>query len=165
MAEQGGTVRIVDGGTLLPTPFLDIAANISAGGERGLLGIAFHPHFPTIRASSSTTRIRDGNTVVSSFDGRPRCRRRGPASERVILQVEQPFANHNGGMLAFGPDGILYIGLGDGGSGGDPQGNGQQLNTLLGKILRIDVESRRRPLHHPGRQPVRRRRRAARDLG
>ena len=140
VAEQGGTVRIVDGSTLLPAPFLDIAANISSGSERGLLGIAFHPHFaddPRVFVDYTDT---DGNTVVSSFEVGLDADAVDPASERVILQVEQPFSNHNGGSLAFGPDGMLYIGLGDGGSGGDPQGNGQRLDTLLAKVLRIDVD-------------------------
>jgi glucose/arabinose dehydrogenase len=135
VAEQGGTVRIVDGTQLLPTPFLDISDKTDGGGERGLLGIAFHP-----RVFVDYTDL-DGNTVVSSFDVGLDADAVDPDSERIILQVEQPYANHNGGALAFGPDGMLYIALGDGGSGGDPQGNGQRLDTLLAKILRIDVDT------------------------
>ncbi len=140
VAEQGGTVRIVDGGTLLPTPFLDISANITSGGEQGLLGIAFHPHFADDPRVFVDYTDRHGNTVVSSFEVGLDADAVDPGSERVILEVDQPFSNHNGGSLAFGPDGMLYIGLGDGGSGGDPQGNGQRLDTLLAKVLRIDVD-------------------------
>jgi glucose/arabinose dehydrogenase len=140
VAEQGGTVRIVDGGTLLPTPFLDISSLTTAGGERGLLGIAFHPKFADDPRVFVDYTDLDGNTVVSSFEVGLDADAVDPDSERVILQVKQPFANHNGGALAFGPDGMLYISLGDGGSGGDPQGNGQNLGTLLAKILRIDVD-------------------------
>jgi glucose/arabinose dehydrogenase len=122
-------------------PWLDISDRISAGGERGLLGLAFHPDFVSNGRFFVDYTNRDGNSVVSEFtrsaDGTV-----DPGAERVLLQVDQPFANHNGGMLAFGPDGYLYIGFGDGGSGGDPMGNGQNRATLLGKILRIDVDSR-----------------------
>ena len=132
-------------------------------------GIAFHPGYPTDPRVFVDYTDTDGNTVVSSFrvsasdpDAAPI-----PDSEVVLLQVTQPFANHNGGGIHFGPDGKLYIALGDGGSAGDPQGNGQRLDTLLAKILRIDVDgtSGARRLRDPARQPVPRDRgRQARDL-
>ena len=142
VAEQAGRIRIVRGGTLAERPFLDITGRIASGGERGLLGIAFHPGYPADPRVFVDYTDKDGNTVVSSFrmtatdpDAAD------PDSEVVILRVTQPFANHNGGAIKFGPDGKLYIALGDGGSGGDPQGNGQRLDTLLAKILRIDVDA------------------------
>jgi glucose/arabinose dehydrogenase len=141
VAEQAGRIRIVRDGTLVEQPFLDISDRIASGGERGLLGIAFHPGYPTDPRVFVDYTDKDGNTVVSSFrviatdpDAAD------PASEAVLLHVTQPFPNHNGGGIHFGPDGMLYIALGDGGSGGDPQGNGQRLDTLLAKILRIDVD-------------------------
>lgn len=140
VAEQGGTVRIVDDGKLLPTPFLDISSLTTGGGERGLLGIAFHPKFTDDPRVFVDYTDLDGNTVVSSFEVGLDADAVDRDSERIILQVTQPFANHNGGALAFGPDGMLYISLGDGGSGGDPQGNGQNLGTPLAKILRVDVD-------------------------
>jgi glucose/arabinose dehydrogenase len=141
VAEQAGRIRIVKDGALVDRPFLDIRDRISSGGERGLLGIAVHPGYPTDpRIVVDYTDLK-GNTVVSSFrvsTDDPDVA--DPGSETVILQVQQPFANHNGGGTVFGPDGMLYIALGDGGSGGDPQGNGQRLDTLLAKILRIDID-------------------------
>jgi len=140
VAEQAGRIRIVRDGTLASRPFLDITDRIASGGERGLLGIAFHPGYPTDPRIFVDYTDKAGNTVVSSFRvsaGDPDAA--DPASEVAILHVTQPFPNHNGGGIHFGPDGMLYIALGDGGSGGDPQGNGQRLDTLLAKILRIDV--------------------------
>lgn len=142
IAEKGGAVRIVKEGMLLPTPFLDLAGRVSTGGEQGLLGLAFDPdHAATGRFIVHYTDP-GGNTVVSSF------RVTGtdpdladPASETPILTAEQPFSNHNGGGIVFGPDGMLYIGLGDGGGGGDPDGRGQSLTDLLGAILRVDVRT------------------------
>ena len=140
-AEQRGVVwRIAADGTVDPTPFLEIPERVSCCDEQGLLGLAFHPDYETNDRVFVNYTDRDGNTVVSEFsaidDGYV-----DPDSERVLLGIEQPFPNHNGGMLAFGPDGYLYIGTGDGGAAGDPQGNGQDRTTLLGKILRIDVDS------------------------
>jgi glucose/arabinose dehydrogenase len=139
--QQGQIWSVSSDGKAAATPMLDIASRITSGGERGLLGIALHPGFPTDpRVFVDYTDLK-GNTVVSSFslasgatDGFD------PGSERVILQVEQPFPNHNGGGVVFGPDSDLYIALGDGGSGGDPDGNGQNLDALLAKMLRIDVD-------------------------
>ena len=137
--EQGGRVRVIRDGRLLPDPYLDIADRLSAGGERGLLGLAFAPTFAADGRLYVDYTDRDGDTVVSEFTAPdPPADRADPASERILLRIEQPYANHNGGALAIGPDGLLWIATGDGGSGGDPQGNGQRLDTLLGKLLRID---------------------------
>lgn len=142
VVERGGTIRIVQAGALLPDPFLDIAAHVgSRNTEQGLLGLAFHPHF---RQNGffyiDYTDVR-GNTVIARYHAEPGGTTADPNSEHVLLRVQQPYPNHNGGQLAFGPDGMLYIGLGDGGSQGDPNGNGQSLDTLLAKVLRIDVDA------------------------
>jgi len=122
-------------------PLLNVGQRITSGGERGLLGIAVDPRFPTDPRVFVDYTDLNGNTVVSSFSLDPAdASRLDPGSERIIFTTAQPFANHNGGALVFGPDGDLYISLGDGGSGGDPFGNGQRLDTTLGKILRIDVD-------------------------
>lgn len=139
VAGQSGQVWVVSGGQRAATPALDISGRITSGGERGLLGIAFHPRFPADPRLFVDYTDSAGNTVVSSF--RVTGDAADPRSEQVILRQAQPYANHNGGALAFGPDGRLHVALGDGGSGGDPQGNGQRLDTLLGKILRIDVDA------------------------
>jgi glucose/arabinose dehydrogenase len=141
--EQTGRIRIVENGKLLAQPFLDLHDKVSCCGERGLLGLAFEPGF----GADATHFFVDytdpkGNTAVASVAVDPSNPDVADASSlAVILHVEQPFANHNGGGLAFGPDGDLYVALGDGGSGGDPQGNGQKTTTLLGKLLRLDVTS------------------------
>ena len=140
VVEQVGRIRIVRDGVREDTPFLDITGRVRAGGERGLLGMALHPDYPTDGRVFVDYTDLDGNTVVSSFETSLDGDVIDPGSEKVLLQVQQPFANHNGGSVVFGTDGMLYIGLGDGGSGGDPNGNGQDLGTLLGKILRIDVD-------------------------
>ncbi len=139
IVEQSGRIRILRNGTLLPTPFLDLSGRISSGGERGLLGLAFHPQYAANRRFVVYYTNPSGDTRVSVFQASSNPDLADAASEQVILAVTQPFANHNGGIVVFGPDGKLYIGLGDGGSGGDPQGNGQNRNVLLGKILRLDV--------------------------
>ena len=140
VVEQGGLIRIVRDGKLLPDPFLDVSAEITSGGERGLLGLAFHPDYPKDPRFFVDYTDTKGDTHVASFKVDPsNPDRADPASEQRLLFVDQPYANHNGGALAFGPDGDLYVALGDGGSGGDPHGNGQKLSTMLGKILRIDV--------------------------
>jgi glucose/arabinose dehydrogenase len=142
VAQQGGQIRIVRSGSLAGPAFLDISDRITSGGERGLLGVAFHPDFPTDPRVFVDYTDTNGDTRVSSFLVDPATPGRVDAStEKRLLFVKQPFANHNGGALVFGPDGFLYVSLGDGGSGGDPMGNGQSLKTLLGKILRIDVDT------------------------
>ncbi|MEO6057740.1 MAG: PQQ-dependent sugar dehydrogenase [Gemmatimonadales bacterium] len=142
IVEKGGAIRIVKEGALLPTPFLDLAGRVSTGGEQGLLGLAFDPAYADNGRFVVHYTDLAGNTVVSLFrvaDADPD--RADPASEVVVLTAAQPFANHNGGQIEFGPDGMLYIGLGDGGGGGDPGGRGQSPADLLGSILRIDVTS------------------------
>lgn len=137
VVEQGGTVRIVDDGRLTPDPWLDLSEETASGGEQGLLGLAFHPDYARNgRLFVNYTDLR-GDTVVAEYHST------GSAAAtfvRVLLTIDQPFANHNGGGLAFGPGGNLFIATGDGGSGGDPQENGQALDTLLGKLLRIEVD-------------------------
>lgn len=141
IVEKTGRVRIVKWGTLLPTPFLDLSAKVSTGSEQGLLGLAFHPGYASNGRFFVDYTDPAGNTVVSQFRVSATADVADALSESVILQVTQPYANHNGGDVVFGPDGYLYIGMGDGGSVGDPQGNGQNGNVLLGKLLRIDVDS------------------------
>jgi glucose/arabinose dehydrogenase len=133
LVEQVGRVRAVRDGRLDPTPVVDIAGEVTAGGEQGLLGLAFSPDGRYLYLAYTD---RDGDHQISEFtmDGQ----RADRDSERSLLHFDDPFANHNGGQLAFGPDRRLYIAFGDGGSGGDPLGNGQSLGTLFGKILRID---------------------------
>lgn len=156
IVEQGGTVRIVRNGVVAPTPFLNITSQVTpGGGEQGLLGLAFPPGF-TARGTfyvNYTNRTAVGNTVIARFGLGPSADLADSASRLELLTIEQPFANHNGGQLAFGPDSLLYIGTGDGGSGGDPLGNGQSLTTLLGKLLRIDVLGATAPYAIPAGNP------------
>ncbi len=141
VVEQPGRIRIVRDGRLLERPFLDIERLVGSGGERGLLGLAFHPRFG---AGDDRFFIdftdREGTTVIAEARPSEDPDVADGASLRVLMRIAQPFANHNGGDVAFGPDGHLYVALGDGGSGGDPLGSGQRLDTHLGKILRIDVD-------------------------
>jgi glucose/arabinose dehydrogenase len=141
--ERGGKIRVIAAdGSLGTADFVDLSDRIQAGGEQGLLGVAFHPDFATNgRLFVHYSRRGDGATVISELTAAADRGSASAASERVIFTLSQPFANHNGGEIAFGPDGYLYIGLGDGGSGGDPFGNGQNRQVLLGKILRIDVDA------------------------
>src|SRR5581483_11760178 len=131
-------------GMLEPQPFLDITDRVwSRDNECGLLGLAFHPQFKNNgRFFVNYTTKKNGKlqTYVSEFKANPMSSRADANSERELLHFDQPWANHNGGEVIFGPDGMLYIGTGDGGAGGDPQQNGQSLHTWLGKILRIDVD-------------------------
>jgi glucose/arabinose dehydrogenase len=155
--EQGGRIQIVARGRRRAQPFLDISDRVRSGGEQGLLGLAFHPRFENNRRFFVNYTDRSGNTVVSEFRrAAKRPNRAAPGSERVLLRIEQPFSNHNGGGLAFGPDRMLYISTGDGGGAGDPTVAGQRLDTLLGKILRIDVHRGRagsEPYAIPGDNP------------
>lgn len=139
--EQPGQIRIMQGGTLLAKPFLDIRGRVgSEGNEQGLLGLAFHPRYTENGVFFVNYTDRNGDTLVSRFQVGLDPNRADPTSEQRLLFVDQPFGNHNGGHLVFGTDGYLYIGLGDGGSGGDPLEAAQDPNTLLGKLLRIDVD-------------------------
>lgn len=140
VVEQGGRVRIISNGTLLADPFLDLRSRVSSGGERGLLSIAFHPQYATNGFFFVNFTDTRGDTRVERFKVSSNANVADAASSTLILTVAQPFANHNGGLVLFGPDGYLYIGMGDGGSGGDPQGHGQNRSSLLGKLLRIDVD-------------------------
>jgi glucose/arabinose dehydrogenase len=147
VVEQGGTIHIIQNGALVPTPFLDITSKVTTGGEMGLLGLTFHPQF----AQNGKFYVNYVRTVGGQIQsiiaeyavlaGNPN--QADPASERILLTVDQAgnFSNHKAGQLAFGPDGLLYFGLGDGGSEGDPFGNGQNTQTLLGKMMRIDVNT------------------------
>jgi glucose/arabinose dehydrogenase len=139
VVEQTGKIRVIKNGVLLATPFLDISALVSGATEQGLLGLAFHPNFKTDGRFYVDYTDRSGNTAVVQYRVSPKPDQAMHSSARRIISVAQPFDNHNGGMLAFGPDGDLYIGLGDGGSSGDPGNRAQNLNVLLGKILRINV--------------------------
>jgi glucose/arabinose dehydrogenase len=153
VVEQAGRIRIVRGGAVLSTPFLDIVARVGAGGERGLLGLAFHPRYAENGRFYVNYTDRSGDTHISEFRATPAgADTADPGTERQLFFVDQPFPNHNGGALAFGRDGFLYASLGDGGSGGDPQGNGQDLGTGLGKILRMDVD-RGTPVGVPADNP------------
>jgi glucose/arabinose dehydrogenase len=143
VVEQAGRIRIVSNGQLLAQPFLDITAKVTnlggMGDERGLLGLAFHPQYASNGFFYVNYTDVSGNTRVERYTRGASTDAADPASATLILGVTQPFSNHNGGHVMFGPDGMLYIALGDGGGGGDPQGNAQSLGTLLGKLLRIDV--------------------------
>jgi glucose/arabinose dehydrogenase len=145
IVEQGGLVKIIKNGTVLATPFLDVSSRLKSGlGEQGLLGIAFPPGYGTTTTALYTNYTGTsgiGDTVISRFTTTSDPDIADPVSEEILLTVVQPFANHNGGQLVFGLDGYLYIGLGDGGSGGDPLNNAQNTLSLLGKMLRIDVRT------------------------
>jgi glucose/arabinose dehydrogenase len=143
IVEQAGIIRAYVNGAIRSRPFLDIRDRVLAGGELGLLSVAFHPRYKENGrfflnyTTDSGGRLR---TVIAEYKTVPPTSNVANRGERVLLTIPQPFRNHNGGLNMFGPDGMLYIGLGDGGSGGDPQNNGQRLDTLLGKILRINVD-------------------------
>jgi VCBS repeat-containing protein len=158
IVEQPGRIQILHNGTLLATPFLDIVPLVSSGGERGLLSMAFHPDYASTGASGAGlfwvnyTDI-NGDTVIARYTVSPNDRNvADPASARILLTIAQPFANHNGGQLQFGPvEGVqqkryLYIGMGDGGSSGDPRNNAQNDATLLGKLLRLDPSTEVNPV-------------------
>jgi len=149
VVEQAGTIRIVENGKVLPQPFLDIRDRVERGGEKGLLSVAFHPRYREngLFYVDYTTRTNRLYTHVSRFR-RTDEHRADPKSETVVLKIHQPYSNHNGGQLAFGPEGYLYIGMGDGGSANDPHGHGQNLNSLLGKLLRIDINREALPLRY-----------------
>lgn len=142
ITEQTGLIRVIKDGALLPGPLLDIQKKIKSGGELGLLGLAFDPdfaknHYFYVHYSRATDKAGIVARYTAAADGLTA----DPKSEKILLTQPQPFDNHNGGHLAFGPDGYLYIAFGDGGSAGDPQGNSQKLGTWLGKILRINVHA------------------------
>ena len=139
LLQQSGVIRILKNGQLLPTPFIDISSRVRFGGEEGLLSLDFAPDFSQNGHVYLYYSNTAGNTVLSRFDAQGDIA--DPGSEEILLQFSQPSANHNGGRIEFGPDGMLYLGLGDGGGDSDPQSNGQNRQTLLGKLIRLDVES------------------------
>lgn len=143
IVEQGGTIQVMVDGQLQPQPFLDVSGLVSTdANERGLLGLAFHPEYQENGQFFINYTDVNGDTVVARYtvlESNPNIA--DPSSASFVIQIDQPYPNHNGGNLAFGPDGYLYIGMGDGGSQGDPQYNGQNPQTLLGKILRLDIDS------------------------
>jgi len=140
IVQQHGTIVIWDGTRVLPTPFLDVRNLVSCCGERGLLGLAFDPHFAANGRFFVDYTDANGNPTIARYTVSSDPNRADPSSGKVLLTIPHPnFANHNGGQLQFGPDGLLYIGVGDGGSGGDPNNHGQNTTQLLGKLLRIDV--------------------------
>jgi glucose/arabinose dehydrogenase len=139
---QEGRILIFDGARILPTPFLDIRSQVSCCGERGLLSVAFHPNYASNGFFFVNYTNRSGHTNVVRYQVSEDPNVANLRSRRIILTVFQPFPNHNGGQLQFGPDGFLYIGLGDGGSAGDPGNRAQNPRSLLGKMLRVDVNAR-----------------------
>jgi glucose/arabinose dehydrogenase len=142
VVEQVGRVRIMRNGALLPEPFLDIRSRVSTGGEQGLLSIAFHPQYASNGYVYVSFTDVDDDTKIERFTvSATNPDALDPASAQLVLAVTQPYENHNGGLVLFGPDGMFYVGLGDGGAGGDPHNNGQSTTTLLGKLLRLDVNT------------------------
>ena len=140
--EKPGRIRIIQNDQLIEAPFLDITDRVrSSGNEQGLLGLALHPQYAQNGRFFVNYTDNNGHDVIARFQVSSDPNVADPNSEVKLLSVDDPFPNHNGGVLAFGPDGYLYAGLGDGGSQGDPFGNGQNTKALLGKILRLDVDS------------------------
>ena len=137
---QGGQIVIHDGAQVLPTPFLDVTSLVSCCGERGMLGLAFHPDYPNNGFFYVDYTDVSGDTVIARYQVSADPNLADPDSALTVLSVAQPFDNHNAGQLHFGPDGFLYVAIGDGGSGGDPGNRAQDPGELLGKILRIDVD-------------------------
>src|SRR5687767_3745945 len=143
VVERGGRIKVVQPDSTSPAVFLDIASRLTtSGGEQGLLGLAFHPTYPLNRRFFvNYTRLSDGATVIGEYQVSATNRNVAATNEIVLLVIAQPYNNHNGGMIEFGPDGYLYIGMGDGGSGNDPGNRAQNTNSLLGKMLRIDIDT------------------------
>ncbi len=145
IVEQAGTIRLLKDGVVRPVPFLDIRAQVVSGGEMGLLSVAFHPAFASNGRCFVNYTTRQDETLKTVIAEHHVARGQPDLADpraRVVLEIVQPFANHNGGQLQFGPDGYLYIGMGDGGAAGDPYGHGQNIETLLGAILRINVDGK-----------------------
>ncbi len=143
VVEQAGVIKVVRDGKISATPFLDIRDRVESGGEKGLLSVAFHPRYKENgRFFVNYTGRKDGvlKTIIAEYKVSPSNPDVADRAEKIILEIEQPFANHNGGLNKFGPDGFLYIGMGDGGAAGDPFNFAQNLESLLGKFLRIDIE-------------------------
>ena len=159
VVEQGGNIKILNSsGTTNATPFLNVSSLISTGGERGLLGLAFHPNYANNGFFFINYTNTAGNTVIAKYTvtltGPNPTPNVANTTGTILLTINQPYSNHNGGTLKFGPDGYLYIGMGDGGSGGDPQNYAQNINSNLGKMLRIDVNSTVAPFYtNPSTNP------------
>jgi len=145
VVEKSGRIRIVRDGALVQEPFLDVSDRVSNGSEQGLLSLAFHPAYAANGRFFVNFTDPAGDTRVEEFRVSDDADRARPDPVAAVLTVNQPFPNHNGGLIAFGPDGMLYVGTGDGGSAGDPRENGQDPTTLLGALLRLDVD---RPAPH-----------------
>lgn len=155
IVEQRGRILILKDNKIQNEPFLDIESIVNSGGEKGLLSVAFHPEFnKNQRFFVNYTKLdeRQLKTVVAEYNVSATNPNIANTEEKVILEIDQPFGNHNGGQIMFGPDGFLYVGMGDGGSGGDPLNNGQNINTVLGSLLRIDV-NRKPPFEAPPGNP------------
>jgi len=152
IVEQAGRIIIVKNGSALSRPFLDIRSKVGSGGERGLLSVAFHPLYRTNGFLFVNYTDKHGDTNIERYAVSHDADVAEPGSAKLILKIDQPYANHNGGMNLFGPDGMLYVGMGDGGSQMDPHGNGQNPNVLLGKLLRINVD-RGEPYSAPAANP------------
>ena len=140
IVEQPGRIRVVENGSLLDKPFLDIVGKVRYGGEQGFLSVAFHPQFRSNGFLYVNYTDKNGDTRIERYTVSADKNVADPRSAKLILGVDQRYSNHQGGLNLFGPDGMLYIGMGDGGSQGDPHGNGQNRNALLGKLLRINVD-------------------------
>ncbi|HWJ24714.1 MAG TPA: PQQ-dependent sugar dehydrogenase [Gemmatimonadaceae bacterium] len=142
VVEQGGRIRVVKDGALLPTPFLDISSRVLSGGERGLLSVAFDPRYASTGWFYVYYTNAAGDITIERYQAPPTADVASPAAPTPVLTIPHPrYGNHNGGLLLFGPDGMLYAGTGDGGGAGDPSGNAQNPNVLLGKLLRLDVRA------------------------
>ncbi len=153
VVEKAGRIKVIKDGETLEEPFLDIVSRVrSKESERGLLSVAFHPRYEENGRFFVNYTDLKGDTIVSEFNVSSDPDRADSAGERIILKIKQPASNHNGGQIQFGPDSYLYIAMGDGGSFGDPSGNGQNMDTLLGKMLRIDVDGGR-PYRIPADNP------------
>ncbi len=140
IVEQPGRIRVVEDGKLLAAPFLDIAGKVRSGGEQGLLSVAFHPQYRANGFLFVNYTDNNGDTRIERYKVSANKNVADPRSAKLILSVGQRYSNHQGGLNLFGPDGMLYIGMGDGGSQGDPHGNGQDKNSLLAKLLRLNVD-------------------------
>jgi glucose/arabinose dehydrogenase len=140
VVEQAGRIRVVKNGRTLPIPFLNISERVRSGGEQGLLSMAFHPDYRNNGLFFVNFTDRSGDTRIERFKVSSNADVADESSSKLVIELDQPYSNHNGGLVMFGPDGMLYVGMGDGGSGGDPHGNGQNRSALLGKMLRIDVD-------------------------
>ena len=138
VVEQGGVIRVVDRGKRRAAPFLDISSLVTAGGEQGLLGLAFHPSYPKVRKLYVQYTARDGSTKVVEY----RTNGTRASSPRLLFSSRDPYGNHNGGMLAFAPNGRLHFTMGDGGAGGDPENRAQNPRSLFGKLLSLNVATK-----------------------